>query len=34
MKNLGFKYLTRKKGYYVDRHKKLAMVEYHWAFMQ
>ena len=30
MKNLGFKYLTRKKGYYVDGH---AMVEYHWVFM-
>ena len=34
MKNLGFTYLTRKKGYYVDRHVKPATVEYRWAFMQ
>ena len=33
-KTLVFKYLPRKKGYYIDGHEKPAIVEYQWTFVQ
>ncbi len=32
MLHLGFRYETRRKGYYVDGHEKKATVEYRWDF--
>jgi len=32
MARLGFRYATRKKGYYVHGHEKPAMIQYQWDF--
>ena len=34
LEKLGFKYQQRIKGYYIDRHKKTATVEYRKTFVQ
>ena len=32
MLKLGFRYETRRKGYYVDGHERKATVQYRWDF--
>ena len=34
IKKLGFNYEPRKKGYYVDGHKKEETVSYHWRYIE
>jgi hypothetical protein len=34
MLQLGFRYKTRRKGYYVDGHERKTMVQYQWDFCE